>query len=234
MGRAPGEALWPEWEDASALERKRISVGPRLWQTMHQQQPQAGMGNLFDLTQLRLSDSVPLDGTTVRAWDLAATSAAEGGDPDWTVGLKLARLPDDTLIVLDVRRFRAGPNDVAEAILQTAVVDGRAVRIGLPQDPGQAGKQQVAWLTARLAGYHVTASPETGAKATRATPVAAQLAAGTLLMLRAEWNQALIDELREFPVGRKDDQVDALSRAFAMLQTRSVPARRLSLPLLAR
>jgi phage terminase large subunit-like protein len=53
-------------------------------------------------------------------------------------------------------------------------------------------------------------------------------------VLRARWNGDFIEELRDFPLGRKDDQVDALSRAFAMLLDRSPPARRLALPLMIR
>ncbi|ONG55733.1 hypothetical protein BKE38_08685 [Pseudoroseomonas deserti] len=37
---------------------------------------------------------------------------------------------------------------------------------------------------------------------------------GNVWMLKAEWNDALIEELAVFPSGRHDDQVDALSRAF--------------------
>ena len=55
-------------------------------------------------------------------------------------------------------------------------------------------------------------------------PIAAQIEAGNLLIVRADWNHRFLDELREFPLGRKDDQVDALSRAFAML-TDSPPPR---------
>jgi phage terminase large subunit-like protein len=36
-------------------------------------------------------------------------------------------------------------------------------------------------------------------------------------MLRGPWNKELIDELRLFPNGSNDDQVDGLSRAFQVL-----------------
>jgi predicted phage terminase large subunit-like protein len=137
-------------------------------------------------------------------------------------------------VVLDVVRLRAGPHEVAETIVATAHRDGREVAVGLPQDPGQAGKHQVAWLTGRLAGYRVVASAETGAKLTRALPVAAQMEAGNLSLASATWNRALIDELREFPNGRHDDQVDALSRAFTMLTCSSSPSRRMHLPIMSR
>ena len=80
----------------------------------------------------------------------------------------------------------------------------------------------------------MVASPETGSKVTRAVPVAAQSDAGNLAIAAAPWNRAFLDELRDFPHGRKDDQVDALSRAFSLLAESTLPARRINLPLLAR
>ncbi len=95
--------------------------------------------------------------------------------------------------------------------------DGRGVRISIPQDPGQAGKTQVLALTRMLAGHQVKSSPETGDKVTRAEPLASQVNVGNVLLLRGEWNDALIEEMRLFPNGAFDDQIDALSRAFAEL-----------------
>ena len=43
--------------------------------------------------------------------------------------------------------------------------------------------------------------------------------AGHLAIARAGWNRAFLDELRDFPHGTKDDQVDALARAFNTLET---------------
>ena len=235
MQRVCGAALWPTWEDAEALERKRVVVGPRVWNALYQQAPVPDGGVLFAPERIGTMAAAPAGLRCVRAWDLAATAAADGRDPDWTAGLKLGRDEAGRVFILDVVRFRGGPHAVAQAIVNTAALDGKSVAVGLPQDPGQAGKQQVAWLAGMLAGYRVVSSPETGAKVTRASPIAAQVDAGNVVMLRAAWNAVFLDELRSFPQGRKDDQVDALARAYGMLSvTAAVPARVLSFDMMAR
>ena len=65
-------------------------------------------------------------------------------------------------------------------------------------------------------------------------PVAASVEAGRLSLLRGAWNKALLDELRDFPHGRKDDQVDALSRAHDMIAQVGQKAKLLRLPWLER
>ena len=137
-------------------------------------------------------------------------------------------------VVLDVVRLQGGPHEVETAIVNTAGQDSAAVSVGLPQDPGQAGRAQVLHLTRLLAGFHVIASPETGAKEIRALPAASQCEAGNLCVVRARWNADFIEELAAFPTGAKDDQVDALSRAFGMLTDAPVKARSVRLPLLGR
>ena len=234
LGRVPGQALWPEWEDEAALERRRRDMGSRMWSALFQQNPTMDSEALFATTRIPVVDTAPALRREIRAWDLAATAAGDGRDPDWTVGLKLAQAEDGSHLVTDIVRFRAGPGEVADTIRAVATQDGPAVTVALPQDPGQAGKQQVAWLTQRLAGFRVRASPETGSKVTRATVAAAAIETGTLSVLRAPWNLQFLDELRDFPNGRKDDQVDALSRGFAQLSATQNSTTRLSLPHLAR
>ncbi len=236
MGRVAGDPLWPEWEGRDALERKRAAVGERVWAALYQQSPRPLQGALFKVACLDVVDALPRDvtGPSVRAWDLAATAERGGNDPDWTVGVKVLRDPTGRWIVLDVVRLRGSPGEVEKAIVRAAELDGRAVTISLPEDPGQAGKTQVSYLARALAGFNVTASRETGSKIVRATPLDAQVEAGNLVLLRANWNHALIEELRDFPYGRKDDQVDALARAFHLLALRPSASRRVAVPLLAR
>lgn len=236
LQRAIGEPLWPEWEDRAALEEKRDAVGERVWTALYQQSPRPLQGSLFKVSRIEFLDQLPANvvGPTVRAWDLAATVALSGNDPDWTVGIKVLRDPAGRWIVLDSIRLRGSPREVECAITGAALADGSGVMIALPEDPGQAGKGQVSYLTARLGGYNVRASRETGSKVLRATPLAAQVETGNLALIRAAWNYALIEELRDFPFGRKDDQVDALARAFYMLSNKGAAPRRLSIPMIGR
>jgi len=53
-------------------------------------------------------------------------------------------------------------------------------------------------------------------------------------MIRANWNHALVEELRDFPGGRKDDQVDAFVRAFTTQMRIGTAARQSMIPFLAR
>jgi predicted phage terminase large subunit-like protein len=220
LGRAEGAALWPEWEGREALLRKQAILGERAFAALFQQVPRVAEGGLFRTGRIVMAQQVEAGG--VRAWDLAASS---GSGADWTVGLRLVRRADGGFLVADVVRARAEPAAVEALVRRTAERDGPGVVIGLPQDPGQAGRAQVGWLTRAVAGHRVVATPETGSKALRAQPVAAQVNAGNLSVLDAAWAPALLEEMADFPGGAKDDQVDALSRAFGLLVEQGRGAR---------
>lgn len=241
LDRSPAAPLWPEWESAEALARKRATVGERAWAALYQQSPQLLQGLLFNIERIATVDfgATPIatgEGhrAVVRAWDLASTGATDGRDPDWTVGLRLARDATNRFVVEDIVRLRGGPHEVEQAVVNTAVSDGRTVTVSLPQDPGQAGRAQASHYTRLLAGYHVKTSIETGSKTIRALPVASQVEAGNLAVVRAPWNRAFLEELGDFPNGSKDDQVDALARALWQLVESARPAREIAFPLIAR
>lgn len=154
----------------------------------------------------------------VRHWDLAATEAEEGAEPDWTVGLLLSVDEKNTYFIEHVVRFQGSPNKVEQAIKNIAAADGKDVIVSLPQDPGQAGKSQAQYLTGVLSGYQVEVQRETGSKITRAGAVSSQAEMGNVKIVRGDWNETLISELENFPrPSAKDDQVDALSGAFGCI-----------------
>jgi predicted phage terminase large subunit-like protein len=221
-----GDALWPEKHDIGELRRMR-SASPYTFAGQYQQSPAPLEGNVIKPDQIGIIDALPVDEHIewVRGWDLASTVPRVGSDPDWTVGARCGRGKSGRFYLADITRLRGGPDEVEAALKNAASRDGIGTRVSLPQDPGQAGKSQVLYLTRNLAGYRVTSSPETGDKVTRAEPMAAQINVGNMSMLRAPWNDALIAEMRMFPNAAHDDQVDALSRAFAELIRPPAPAR---------
>jgi len=234
IGRPPGAPLWPAWENSDSLSRKQRMVGSRIWSALFQQSPYPSSGRIFNVGMLQTIDREPasqsLQGKTVRGWDLAATPATGNDDPDWTVGLKLTQEHDGRYVIEDVVRLRGNYRTIQEAIVATAHADGHSVLISLPIDPGQAAKGQIAQLSSLLAGYRVFTSRELGSKLSRATLVTAQVEAGNFHIRRGPWHQILIDELSSFPQGPKDDQVDALSRAFITLTDFPNGGRRLFVP----
>jgi predicted phage terminase large subunit-like protein len=234
LGRTVGAPLWPEWEDHGALTRKRELIGERAWSALFQQDPVPSGGRLFFIDRIATVQPENDVESTVRAWDLAATGSTGQNDPDWTVGVKLSRGTPGRFVILDIVRIRGTPRQVEELIVNTAQKDGPKVIVAIPEDPGQAGKSQMSYLTKQLAGFHVISSRETGPKATRAMPLASQVEAGNVSTIRAEWNRILIDELRDFPWGKKDDQVDALVRAFTTLTTQPRSTRSVPMSLLSR
>ena len=65
-------------------------------------------------------------------------------------------------------------------------------------------------------------------------PAAARIGAGGTRVVRAGWTDAFLAELRAFPDGEKDDQVDALARAEATLGQAPVAARMVNFSLMGR
>jgi predicted phage terminase large subunit-like protein len=227
--QADGTALWPEKHTIEDLRRME-KAAPYVFAGQYLQRPAPPEGGVIKPDAINVIDALPAEPIKwVRGWDLAASV-----DGDYTAGAKLGKLPDGRFIIGDMVRLRCGPDERDTALTNTASRDGKSVRISLPQDPGQAGKTQVLYLTRKLAGYPVTTSPESGDKVTRAEPLAAQINVGNVLMLRGPWNDALINEMRMFPNGTTDDQVDALSRAFSELIAPPEPARAVRVPHMTR
>jgi predicted phage terminase large subunit-like protein len=197
-------------EAQSAVERARLLGGN--WKI----RPAAGL--YFQRTWCNVVDAAPAGLDLVRYWDLAATEKTEQNDPDWTIGVKMGfNKATKRYIVLDARRMRSGPHKVRQAILNTAAADGKGVRIGLPQDPGQAGKDQAQSYVTALTGYVATTRRETGDKITRFGPFSAQCEAGNVDFLRGDWNSEFFEVLEAFPDADHDDDADASSGAFTML-----------------
>lgn len=181
-------------------------------------------GDLFNRDWFQIVDDYPRDARLVRHWDLAATRAGKGSDPDYTVGLLLGE-KDGIYYVIDIQRMRGTPMEVERRVEQTAHLDGVDVVVSMEEEPGSSGKNTSSYYRRLLAGYTYKAVRPTGSKRTRASPVSSQAEAGNIKIVRGRWNKAFLEELVMFDEGAHDDQVDALSGAFEYLTRGSRPAR---------
>ena len=207
-----GEALWPEKHSIETL-RQMEAADPYTFAGQYQQTPSPLAGGILKPDNITVVEALPAGPIEwVRGWDFASTTTG-----DWTAGAKLGKLPDGRIIIGDMVRVRVGPDERDAALVNATVRDGSNCRVSIPQDPGQAGLTQVKYLIRQLAGYSVKATPESGNKVVRAEPFASQVNVGNVMMLKADWNTALISEMRMFPNGTWDDQCDACSRAFSLL-----------------
>src|ERR1700741_51887 len=80
------------------------------------------------------------------------------------------------------------------------MLDGKQVRIGFGQDPGQAGKSQALHLVRALSGFTAIPTSESGDKLTRFGPFSSQCRAGNVKIRRGSWNEELFRVLEGFPI----------------------------------
>lgn len=161
----------------------------------------------------------------VRCWDLAATEKTENGDPAFTAGVLMGKRKNGRYIVADVVNKQMSASDVRQTIKHTAQQDiakYKRVKIRLPKDPGQAGKEQAESYVKFLAGFNVVTVAETGSKEARAEPMAAQWQAGNFDVLTGAWNEEYLQQLENFPDSKFKDMVDASANAFTELETKNV------------
>lgn len=181
-------------------------------------------GSFFDVSKIEILDYLPRSVSDVmqgkvRRWDLAATEAAAGKDPDFTVGMQLG-LSDGILYIMDVVRGQWGYDTVNKTMRSTAQADGIDTAIRCEEEPGSSGKRNSEFLLQHLMGFDFLGVRSTGAKDVRARPVASWINQGKVKMLKGHWNEALLDELVLFPNPKvHDDQVDTLSGGFLDLST---------------
>lgn len=177
-------------------------------------------GDVFKRSEATVINVAPTDIVSiVRRWDLAASEPTEKRpSPDWTCGVKMGKRENGRYVILHAEFAQKRSAAVRELILRVAMGDGADVKIIVPQDPGQAGVDQVDSYMTLLDGFDVEEERETGKKETRAEPFSAQWQANKVDVLRGPWNDELFSQLEGFPdPAIHDDAVDACSGAHKAL-----------------
>lgn len=212
-----GELLFPGRFPREIVERDKKVMGSFAVAGQFQQRPVPREGGMFERTWFNPVQSIPAGTVFVRGWDLAGSTKKNS---PYTAGVKIGRTLAGRYVVAHAKRGRWKSGTMRAEIKSTAAWDGEDCVVDIPQDPGQAGKDQAQDIVKSLAGYNARTGPESGDKETRAMPFAAQAEAGNVDILVGEWNADYLDELCSFPFSEYKDQADASSRAFMALTKR--------------
>jgi predicted phage terminase large subunit-like protein len=194
------------------VERERLHMGN--WKI------RAESGNTFNRAWWKFLDAAPRTRYTLRYWDKAGTE--DGGN--FSAGVLMTTDGQGRFFIEDVQRGQWGDLDRENVIRSTAEMDPQKTTIYVEQEPGSGGKDSAKSTVRNLVGFDARIHRVTGEKMSRWRPLAAQVEAGNVYLVRGPWNRAFVDELHQVPKGKYDDQADAAGGAFMQL-VRMLPSR---------
>jgi predicted phage terminase large subunit-like protein len=185
----------------------------------------ADLGARYVRADFGMRDDVPEWPIRLRSWDLAATEPSPANeDPDWTAGVRLSFETNSLGLVNvdDVVHVRENPAEVERRVVATADLDGPDTIVLIEQEPGASGKAQVDHYRRLLRGRvrRVEGVNPSGDKGVRSQLPEAAVQQHRVTLTRSTWNLPFLDECESFDEGAHDDQVDAMSQAFAWMEGR--------------
>jgi predicted phage terminase large subunit-like protein len=228
VDRGDGRNVWkitegtPTWEgqDLDVCERQINEWGLKTFLREAQHEVNQADGFFFDHTKFNIIDEIPAGKYKwCRAWDRAATQ----GGGDFTAGPLVGRAKNGRYLVADLAHDQLSANNVRALMKGCAHKDRNQfgqVIIHIPQDPGQAGKDQAEQDAELLKEFEVVIEPVSGSKASRAMGWADAVNSGNVDILRADWNHKFIQEHRKFREDEEhehDDIVDACADGYNTL-----------------
>ena len=219
LGRAEGEALWPEKYDVTDLARIEANVGPHDWSSLYGQSPIRREGAMFKPEWFDVVEKPPEKVVArVRYWDKAGK---EGGG-DYTAGVLMSKTAEGRYYVEHVVREQLSiyrrNKKIRKMIDMDLTLPGPTTRAWHELEGGSAGPEAAINLVKEMEGRPIQPDPVGNkSKEVRASALANACEAQLVHLVKSNWNREFIDELMMFPRGKHDDQVDAAAGAFNQL-----------------
>lgn len=243
LGRPIGAPLWLAnplaMGDPLFYEKKRLDVGPYVWEALHQGHPTPETGKLFEKGWLRyydegergtlLADRVNIQITSLLVYLTVDPAWSKKTSADYSVVMVwgLDR-ENQRLFLLDVVRRRMTAPELGKVMAEklerwkanVAYVEAQNLKL-----------DQMKVLRKSAAGVPMQEIQPNTDKVARFMPVQAWAARGALLFRRnAEWGPELERELLEFDDGDHDDQVDGVSYGVHVANKFGLPSNPPELP----
>lgn len=223
LGRAEGEALWPEMHSRESLIQTQKVVGSYFFTGMYQQRPAPEEGGILKRGWWRWYDALPqpLDwDELIWSWDMAFKDAETSS---YVVGQLWGRIGADKYLIWQSREHRDFPATIKEVgraaqLWRAEGVDGR---LKLVEDKAN-GPAVIQVLQGHVPGL-VARSPK-GSKESRVRAISPDVEAGNVWLPSPDHLRQrrpdlqfpvleFVDEASTFPNATHDDQVDAMTQA---------------------
>ena len=219
-----GTPLWKERYSLEFLNAQKEEMGERLFSSIFQQRPLDETGSFFNVDKIVWNDE-PFDfrNQTIiaqcRSWDLAYSDESKGIQRDYSVGMPMYKLNENTYVITDFVYGQFGEG-LKEVLKQTAKSDGSEMAILIESGTvGGASKFLFKEYKSYLKGYRAYQSEPIGSKVDRAYAFRQAILDGKIHVhiqndyLRGEF----LKQLRSFPLGKHDDIIDSASYGFNWL-----------------
>lgn len=208
--RSVGDLLDPMREDKATLDQLRRDLGPVAFSAQYQQDPVAPEGNMIRMEWFGTYDEAPERHQflkVVQSWDTGMTDAPTS---DYSVCTTWGfERNTSKWYLIDVQRHRLAYPDLKRAVIRLQH-QYRADKILIEE----AGSGYALWQEMRVSGAFVPIMIKpTVHKEERFNGCLGEVEAGHILLpTSALWLEDFCRELRAFPNGRHDDQVDSFSQ----------------------
>ncbi len=214
-----GELLWPSLFNEARVKQLELDLVEDAPGQL-QQNPTPKGGRLFKVEEFKYYEALPSRLRCARGWDTGGTEG--GGDP--TAGVKIGEELDahdnstGRFYVIDVVTDQLAAEGVDKLIATTAALDGEDCAQREEREGGSSGKAVTNARARTLKGYDYEEVLAGSNKVVKSKPFRAQVNAGNVYLPKgASWIRAYVAELRDFPNGKHDDQVDGSAIAFNAL-----------------
>ena len=229
IGRKPGEALFPARYPLESLEALKKAVGPRVWAALFQGGPRSDDDKPFPRGGWIRYSQTPAFSSTVLSVD---ATFRDSKTSDKVAILEMG-FRDSTAAVLDVINRRMRFTETVD-VLRAKIQSNPRIKWVLIEAKANGDAILDALRGALPPGVQMLGIDPEGGKEARAAATEPFVKAGNVILpddaLGRTWLPGFLSELDEFPSGRHDDQVDALTQAVIAVWVSRVV--RLSTPVL--
>ena len=227
LGRVQGEALWPEKYDEVRLHKISRAIGPRDWLSMYQQRPRSQEGDEFKRDYIRYYERPPIEvGRNMVKYILVDAASSKKKTSDFTAMAVIGIGTDGNKYLLDGIRDRLKLSERAAKLMELHR-KWNPKAVGYEQY-GQMADIEHVYSVMEQENYRFVITPLGGRmrKEERIRRMLPDLENSVWRFPEELWiksvdkkvsdlvNTIIEDEMVPFPVGRKDDFIDCMSRIY--------------------